>query len=61
VVVLPAEAAGVLDRALVATACSLASRHVCVVAAAGAALREAVERIPARHRTTRLAGLLRSG
>ncbi|HSK55878.1 MAG TPA: helix-hairpin-helix domain-containing protein [Jiangellales bacterium] len=61
VVVLPAEAAGVLDRALVATACSLASRHVCVVAAAGAALREAVQRVPARHRTTRLAGLLRSG
>jgi len=61
VVVLPAEAAGVLSRGLVATACSLADRHVCVVAAAGPVLRDAVRRTPVRHRTTRLAALLRGG
>jgi exodeoxyribonuclease V alpha subunit len=61
VVVLPAEAAGVLSRALVATACSLADRHVCVVAAAGPVLRDAVRRTPVRHRTTRLAALLGEG
>jgi hypothetical protein len=61
VVVLPAEAAGVLSRALAATACSLADRHVCVVAAAGPVLRDAVRRTPVRHRTTRLAALLGEG
>jgi hypothetical protein len=61
VVVLPAEAAGALSRALVATACSLAERHVSVVAAAGPVLRDAVRRIPVRHRTTRLTALLREG
>ena len=60
VVVLPAESAGSLTRALVATALSLAGRHVSVVHAAGPALAEAVARIPDRPRHTRLATLLRA-
>ena len=61
VVVLPAQAAGLLSRALVATACSLGTRHVSVLAAAGPDLRAAVERVSARPRTTRLTSLLRLG
>lgn len=58
VVVLPAESAGSLTRALVATALSLARRHVSVVHAAGPALAEAVARILDRPCHTQLATLL---
>ena len=58
VVVLPAESAGSLSRPLVAAAFGLPERHLSVVHACGSALAEAVQRVPARPRVTRLAALL---
>jgi hypothetical protein len=58
VVVLPAESAGSLSRPLVAAAFGLPERHLSVVHACGSALAEAVHRVPARPRVTRLATLL---
>ena len=61
VLVLPAEAAGVLDLALMLTAITRARRHLSIVSAAGEAARIAVAR-GARHRPrTRLAELLALG
>jgi exodeoxyribonuclease V alpha subunit len=58
VAVLPAEAAGLLSRPLVAAAFTRARRHLSVVHAAGPALARAVREIDAPPRRTRLVGLL---
>jgi exodeoxyribonuclease V alpha subunit len=60
VLVLGPSSAGVLDRALVLTAVSLARRHLSVIHGVGADLARAVESMPGRPRRTRLAALLRS-
>jgi len=59
VVVLPAEAAGSLSRALLVSALRVAEEHVSLVHQAGPALAEAVSRVPHRPRRTRLPRLLR--
>jgi exodeoxyribonuclease V alpha subunit len=61
VAVLPAEAADLLSRPLVATAFTRALRHLSVVQAAGPALARAVSSAgaPGTRRRTRLVGLLR--
>jgi hypothetical protein len=59
VVCIPAEAAGVLSRALLVSAFLAAERHVSVVTAAGSDLALAVREVPHRpERRTRLASLL---
>ncbi len=55
---LPAEAAGVLDRALLLTAVTRARRHLSIVSAAGESARVAVARGAGRRPRTRLAELL---
>lgn len=59
VLVLPAEAAGSLTRAVLVSALSVADRHVSIVHQAGPALAQAVASRPHRPRSTRLPGLLR--
>jgi exodeoxyribonuclease V alpha subunit len=59
VVMLPAEAGGMLSRPLVYTALTRAQRHLSIVHAAGAALARGVREVDARPRRTRLAALLR--
>ncbi|MEP6853345.1 MAG: AAA family ATPase [bacterium] len=59
VVVLPAEAAGMLSRPLVYTALTRAQLHLSVVPAVGPALRRAVREIGAAPRRTRLVRALR--
>lgn len=59
VLVLPAEAAGSLTRALLVSALSVADEHVSIVHHAGPALARAVSSHPHRPRFTRLPGLLR--
>jgi hypothetical protein len=58
VLALPAEAAGVLDRALLLTAVTRARRHLSIVSAAGESARVAVARGGGRRPRTRLAELL---
>jgi exodeoxyribonuclease V alpha subunit len=58
VAVFPAEATGMLSRALVYTALTRAQRHLSVVHGAGPALAAAVAADGAQTRVTRLAGLL---
>lgn len=60
VLVLPAQAAGVLSRPLVHAAAATARRHLSVVHATGPALPQAVEKVIRRPRTTRLEALLRA-
>ena len=60
VLVLPAEAAGSLSRALLVAALTVAEEHVSIVHQAGPALAEAVSRVPHRPRRTRLPQLLRA-
>ncbi|MDT0269915.1 helix-hairpin-helix domain-containing protein [Streptomyces sp. DSM 44915] len=59
VVVLPADAAGALDRRWVYTAFGRAARHLSVVQGCGPALAAAVAAPPAGERATRLRALLR--
>ena len=59
VVVLPAEAGGMLSRPLVYTALTRAQRHLSVVPAVGPALRHAVRDVGAAPRQTRLMNSLR--
>ncbi|MDQ6936474.1 MAG: AAA family ATPase [Actinomycetota bacterium] len=59
VVVLPAEAAGMLSRPLVYTALTRAQQHLSVVPAVGPALRRAVREVGAAPRRTRLIRALR--
>jgi hypothetical protein len=59
VLVVPAESAATLSRALVLTAVSSAGRHLSVVHQAGPALAEAVAERPQPPRRTRLSALVR--
>lgn len=59
VLVLPAEAAGSLTRAVLVSALSVADQHVSIVHQAGPALAQAVASRPHRPRFTRLPRLLR--
>lgn len=60
VVVLPGDAAQALSRDWVYTAFGRAERHLSVVHGVDQALPRAVAEVPAKPRTTRLAGLLRA-
>ncbi|MFJ6796286.1 helix-hairpin-helix domain-containing protein [Streptomyces sp. NPDC091268] len=60
VVVLPGDAAAALSRDWVYTAFGRAERHLSVVHGVDQALPRAVAEVPAKPRTTRLAGLLRA-
>ncbi|MFD6888356.1 ATP-dependent RecD-like DNA helicase [Streptomyces sp. NPDC059957] len=60
VVVLPGDAAGALSRDWVYTAFSRAEQHLSVVHGVDQALPRAVAEVPAKPRTTRLAGLLQA-
>lgn len=60
VVVLPGDAAQALSRDWVYTAFSRAERHLSVVHGVDQALPRAVAEVPAKPRTTRLAGLLQA-
>ncbi len=60
VVVVPAEATGMLSRPLVYTALTRAQRHLSIVPVSGPALQRAVTSVGDRPRTTRLTALLRA-
>jgi ATP-dependent exoDNAse (exonuclease V), alpha subunit - helicase superfamily I member len=59
VVVLPAEAGGMLSRPLVYTALTRAQRHLSIVHAAGPVLARAVREVGSHPRRTRLRELVR--
>jgi exodeoxyribonuclease V alpha subunit len=60
VVVVPAEATGMLSRPLVYTALTRAQRHLSIVHAAGPALARAVRQVGTLPRRTQLIALLRA-